>query len=227
MSTEEAIEEIWEMFRETDRRIEQRLKETDRRFAERDGRLEEMERILDRAERIVERTDRQMEETDRQIKETARQMRETDRKMQETMTQLGQLGNRLGEFVEYTVKPGVLRLFRERGMDVGQVYPNLYAESDGMAAEVDLLVKDKDICIVVEAKSRLSVEDVDEHTDRMSKFKRLFDEYADRRAFGALAAIVLPDDVARYAYRQGFFVITAKGEDLVILNDENFVPAEW
>jgi hypothetical protein len=158
MSTEEAIEEIWEMFRETDRRF----KETDRKFAE---------------------TERTLEETE--------------------------------------------RLVQERGIKVYEVYHDLSARRNGIAAQVDLLVKDEDLCVVVEAKSSLSSEDVDKHVERMNKFKSLFRGYDEARVLGAIAAIVLPDDVARYAYRRGFFVITQKGEDVVILNDEDFTPAEW
>ena len=86
------------------------------------------------------------------------------------------------------------------------------ARSDHLATQIDLLVVDGDICVVVEAKSKLSNDDVDEHTERMEMFKRLFPRYSDMRAMGAVAAMVLSHDVARYAYRQGFFVITSKLE---------------
>lgn len=185
MSTEETIEEIWEMFRETDRRF----KETDHKF---------------------EQTDRKFE-----------------RKLEETMQIIGQLGNRLGEFVEYAIKPALVRLFRERGIEVHEVHRDVYGERDDLATQVDLLVVDEDVCVVVEAKSKLGVEDVDGHIERMEKFKRIFPRYADTRALGAVAAMVLPDDVARYAYRKGFFVITSKGEDVEILNDADFEPVAW
>jgi hypothetical protein len=44
---------------------------------------------------------------------------------------------------------------------------------------------------------------------------------------GAVAAMVIPSDVARYAYRQGLFVIAQSGEDLAILNDDKFKPRAW
>ena len=174
MSNEEAIEEIWEMFRETDRRF-----------------------------------------------------KETDRKLEETTKAIGELGNRLGQFVEYSIKPALVRLFRQRGIEVHEVHRDVEGERNGVAAQVDLLVVDEDVCVVVEVKSKLTTEDVDNHVDRMGRFKRVFPRYDDARALGAVAAMVLPDDVAKYAYRRGFFVITSKGEDVVILNDEDFTPAEW
>ncbi|MDS4057722.1 MAG: hypothetical protein RKP73_04020 [Candidatus Contendobacter sp.] len=42
----------------------------------------------------------------------------------------------------------------------------------------------------------------------MGKFKRLMPRYADVRAMGAVAAMVVPREVARYAYRQGLYAAT-------------------
>ena len=210
-------DEVWEMFREvarrfeeSDRKLTQRFEETDRQFKE---------------------TDRQFKETDRQFKETdrklAQQSAETDHKIKAVTTAIGQLGNRLGEFVEGLVKPAVVRLFRERGIEVHEVHRDLSGQRDGVGTQVDLLVVDDGVCVVVEVKSRLSVDDVNEHTERMSKFKRVFPRYNDIQAHGAVAAMVIPDDVASYAYRQGFFVIGQKGETVEILNDDKFQPAVW
>ena len=44
---------------------------------------------------------------------------------------------------------------------------------------------------------------------------------------GAVAAMVVPQDVARYAYRQGLFVMAESGDGVVILNNSNFVPRSW
>jgi hypothetical protein len=96
-----------------------------------------------------------------------------------------------------------------------------------LAAQIDLLVLNGDSCVVVEIKSSLSVDDVNEHLEHMEKFKPLFPEYADKKAYGAVAAMVIPDDVAKYAYCKGFFVIAQKGDMAVILNDGKFRPAAW
>jgi hypothetical protein len=36
--------------------------------------------------------------------------------------------------------------------------------------------------------------------------------------------MVVPDDVARYGYRQGLFVLAQSGDSVVILNDDTFQP---
>lgn len=61
----------------------------------------------------------------------------------------------------------------------------------------------------------------------MSRFKRMMPRYADVRAMGAVAAMVVPQDVARYAYRQGLFVLAQSGETVAILNDGKFQPKAW
>jgi hypothetical protein len=44
---------------------------------------------------------------------------------------------------------------------------------------------------------------------------------------GAVAAMVVPEDVARYAYRQGLFVLAQSGDGVVILNDSKLQPQRW
>lgn len=184
---------------------------------------------------MLQEMGRRMEENDRVLtlhhKEVERMMAqqsaETNAKIKEVTTAIGQLGNRLGEFVEGLVKPAVVRLFQERGFEVHEVHRDLSGQRGGIGAQVDLLVVNDGVCVVVEVKSRLSVDDVNEHLERMAKFKKVFPRYADIQALGAVAAMVVPDDVASYAYRKGFFVICQTGDSVAILNDAKFRPTAW
>ena len=163
-------------------------------------------------------------ETDLQFKETARQFKETDRKMNEMF---GRWGNRLGDFVEEMVRPGAVRLFRERGIDVHEVHRDVSAKRGNDDIQIDLLVVNDGDVVAVECKSKLSVDDVNEHLEALDKFKRLLPTYANKRVMGAVAAMVLPDDVARYAYRRGLFVIAQAGNNLIVRNDDQFAPRAW
>jgi hypothetical protein len=51
--------------------------------------------------------------------------------------------------------------------------------------------------------------------------------FRDVKALGAVAAMVVPDKVVSYAYRQGLFVLVQSGENVVILNDVEFTPQVW
>jgi hypothetical protein len=163
----------------------------------------------------------------RSSEKTDRQMQETDRKLKEVTTAIGRLGNRLGQFVEEMVRPAAVRVFQARGIAVHQVFPRAYAERDGDAMEIDLLVVNSSDAVLIEVKSELKVDDVKEHVSRLERFKKLFPQYAGFRVMGAVAGMVVPEDAARFAYRQGLFVLAQSGETVAIRNDAAFQPGVW
>lgn len=172
---------------------------------------------------------RMFQEMGQQMKATDRQMKETDRKLQELSRQLGSHGNRLGEFVQEMVRPAVVRLFKSRDLPVHQVMPNIVAYDDNgrFIMEIDLLVINATTAIAVECKSKLTVEDVTEHLERLEGFKDCFPQYRDYTLLGAVAGIVLPDDVGRHAYRRGLYVLAQSGDGVELRNDVQFEPKEW
>jgi hypothetical protein len=199
MATTTTLDEVWALFRE----------------------VAKAQREVAKAQK---ETDRRFQETERFMKERSK---ENDRRMKQLSEQLGRLGNRLGEFVEEMVKPAVVRLFRERGIEVHEVYPDVEVERGGEGIQIDILVVNESEAVLVEVKSKLVQADVDAHMERLGKFKRLLPRYGDVRVMGAVAAMVVPKDVARYAYRQGLFVLAQSGESVVILNDGGFKPNTW
>jgi hypothetical protein len=166
----------------------------------------------------------QSQESDRRFRETERLIKEQNKRVDE---QLGKLGNRLGEFVEWQVRPAAVRLFQERGIDVTELSSDLSVQRGDEGLEIDLLVVNGSEAIAIEVKSKLTQADVDEHLERLDKFKRLLPRYQSLKILGAVAAMVTPKEVASYAYRQGLFVIAQSGDNLVILNDPKFKPKAW
>lgn len=97
-----------------------------------------------------------------------------------------------------------------------------------MATTADhLLVVNQTEAVVIEVKSKLTQADVDDHLERLSRFKQLMPRYRDVRALGAVAGMAVPEEVARYAYRRGLFVLAQSGDSVVILNDDQFQPQAW
>lgn len=193
--------------------------------------LAELAEAQKETERRSQETERRFQETERRFQETERRFQETDRLLkrqnQQLNEQIGKLGNRLGEFVEWQVRPAVVRLFQDRGIDVHEFHDGVSVQRGGDGIEIDLLVVNTTDAVLVEVKSKLSQADVDEHLERLGKFKQLMPRYADVRAMGAVAAMVVPNDVARYAYRQGLYVLAQSGDGVVILNDDKFQPQRW
>lgn len=192
-------DDIWAVLRE----LAQSQKETDRKFQE---------------------TDRKFQDTERVIKEMSR---ETEQKIKEVSASVGRLSNRLGDFIEDAVRPSAARLFQARGIDVHEVHQNIRSQRGGEGIELDLLVVNEGDIVAIECKSKLSCDDVNEHLERLSQLKRLLPAYASNRLIGAMAAMVIEDNAASYAYRKGLYVIGQSGDHLEIRNHSGFIPKIW
>ncbi len=133
----------------------------------------------------------------------------------------------LGEFVEHLVMPTVVRLFQAQGLEVHEVHSDVTAKRDGQGIQVDLLVVNDGVLIAIECKSKMTTAYVDQHVERMNKLKRMLPAYRHHQAFGAVAALVMPNDVAEYAEEQGFYVLVQSGETLTLRNAPAFQAKAW
>jgi hypothetical protein len=173
-------------------------------------------------DRKFQETDRKFQETDRKIQETARQMKETDKK-------IAALGNRLGELVEAMVEGGVPRLFQELGYDFTQCIRGLsFRDSSlGISGEIDLFLENGDCVLLVEVKTNLAVADVDDHIERLKKYRRCRDVKGDsRRILGAIGGGVVRDNVRDFALSKGMFVIIQSGDNVTVHKPER-EPKAW
>ncbi len=176
---------------------------------------------------MFQETKLMFQETDRKFQETDRKFQETARDIKAVTASVGRLSNRLGEFVEEAVRPAAVRLFQQCGIDVHEVQQNISVKRDGDGLEIDLLVVNDKDTIAIECKSHLSVDDVNEHLERLGKIKRLIPRYQEHRILGAVAGMVIPDNVATYAIRKGLYVITQNGGHLELSNQSSFEPKVW
>jgi hypothetical protein len=180
---------------------------------------------------MFQETARQFKETDLRFKETDRFLKESraemDKVLKNLSQQLGDLGNRLGEFVEHMVAPAVVKLFQQQGIDVHSCHREVEANRDGEAVEIDLLVINDGTIVAVECKSKLRIEHVDEHLERMEKIKRVLPLYKNHRLLGAVASMVMNDNVKAYAQKQGFYVLCQNGESIELSNLPPFTPRAW
>jgi len=189
--------------------------------------IEDIREILKELAQSQQELSQSQQELSQAQKELSQAQKETDKQINRVSQQIGELGNRLGEFVEWQVRPAVVRLFQERGIDVHEFHPGISVKRDNEGLEIDLLVVNDTDAILVEVKSKLTQRDVDEHLQRLAKFKRLMPRFRDVKALGAVAAMIVPDEVASYGCRQGLFVLVQSGENVIILNDAEFTPRVW
>lgn len=220
MPADITLDDIWKLFRETERHMREVSDRTDRKIAE-------VAEQLARTDAQLAATAAQLAKTDAHLARTDAQLAKTDALVARVTRAVDDLTGKWGKFVEGIVAPACETLFAERGIPVHRVYQRARSRLQSRTMEVDLLVVNARYVVLVEVKSTLKVEDVREHLDRPSEFKTLFPEYADRQVLGAVAGIVIEAGVDKFSYRQGLFVIAQSGDGVRLVNDGAFVPRAW
>jgi hypothetical protein len=214
VSQAESQAELTASQQETQRLLQEQIKENDLRF-------KETERLLKE----------QGLETDRRIREVSQEIQAVSLKVNKEIAQvnkqIGDLGGKWGRFVENMVAPACETLFLKKGIPVHQVAQRLKRHLAEKTLEIDVLVTNEVHVLVVEVKSTLGVTDVKEFVEDLSQFRLFFPEYAQKDLYGAVAGIEIEKGAAKFAYRQGLFVLAQSGETVTILNNDNFQPKCW
>jgi hypothetical protein len=166
---------------------------------------------------------------DREMKELREIQKETARQMQKTDSELGKLGKRMGEVVEYMVAPNLRKKFKEFGFNFSQSNQRkeVVDEDNKISFEIDVFLENYSKAMLVEVKTTPTTEDVKDHIKRLEKMRKFADLHGDKRAFlGAVAGMVITDNVKKYVLKQGFYVIEPSGEGFNI-TPPNGKPKEW
>ncbi|MGQ9864336.1 MAG: hypothetical protein ACUVRD_07660, partial [Bacteroidia bacterium] len=166
----------------------------------------------------LQQTDRQLQQTiqtlDRHIKETKKKLRYLD----------GLFTGQWGKLVESLVSGDMVRLLKERGIEVHQVYGRAEAFFAGKKLEIDILAANGEDVVAVEVKTTLWVKSVRRFVRKLKVLKQAFPLYQNKYLYGAIAFIRVEEKADLYAMRQGLFVIRATGKSASIINDKDFKP---
>lgn len=199
--TEQSIAEIWAMFQETDRRFKElteQFKETDRRL---DQQIKETDKRLDR--RFIEtdkRLDRRFKETDKQLKELGKQ--------------IGELGNKIGSFTEGMAFPSMQKILTEK-FKMEFVGPRVRIRKNGEAIELDVLAYANsgiDEVYVVEVKSHLREDHLQEMLKKLQRFPSFFPEHKNKALYGIIAAVDIPDEAKQRVLDAGIYLALIKDD---------------
>lgn len=214
---------------EREKRLEQEKQEREKREQERLQREQEREKRLEQEKQEYQQ--RLEQERIEREKEAAQLRKEADKIRKEADKRISELSGTWGKFVAEMIRPNIIDLFRERNIILKSLACNLVGIKDGEEYyEIDMLLAAEDVAVVVEIKSTLRVDDVNEHLERMQKITEIapyMSTLAGKTIYGAVAGIVIDGDADKYAYRKGFFVLKQKGEMVKIANDKKFKPAVW
>ena len=195
--------------------------------------INELRESQKETDRIVKETAESQKETDRMMKEYREDLKETERILKEKNTEfyekLGHLTNLFGDVTEAMVAPKICDKFNEFGFNFLRANPNprFNDRVNKLSFEVDIMLENSDKALLIEAKTKLTEERVNKHIIRLEKMRKYADLHGDKRIFlGAVAGIVLIDEVKDYALSKGFYFIEYAGETFYITPPSG-QPKEW
>jgi len=173
-----------------------------------------------------DRTDAQIMELRESQKQTDAQLQKTIKKLDRTGQQLGDLGLVQGEVAEELFYRNVEGLFKPMDLRFKRIRRNVKVKGRG---EYDIVADDKGRVLVIEVKNKLDRRMVDEFmTDKLPRFKTLLPEYRDSKILAGIGALVVKDDVGKYAEKAGLFVLTQTSDGgAALLNRKGFKPKEF
>ena len=199
-----------------------------------------METRIDRIEKAIEgmllgitelresqkKTDVQILELKESQKKTDEQLRKTIKKMDEVSRQLGDLGLVQGEVAEDLFYLNVDSIFKPRDLRFQRIRRNVKIKGFG---EYDIVAEDGSKVLVIEVKNKLEKRLVDAFIiKKLPRFKQLLPQYRDRKVLAGIGALVVKDDVGRYAEKMGLYVLTQTDDGgAAIFNRKSFKPKEF
>jgi hypothetical protein len=216
--------EVSRQFKETWERIDREREETWKRLDR--EREETRERIEREREETRERIEREWEETWKRID---LEQGETRRIVKRLSKNIGGVNNSLGKWVEKTVSAKLWEKFNAAGYVFTKGGPCELIENDKILAQVDVFLENGDYAMPVEVKTSLTVEDIDEHLERIKKIRGYMDKRNDKRKLvGAVAGAIVAENVREYAFKKGLYVLVPSGKSVALAErPEGFKVREW
>ena len=172
-----------------------------------------------------QKTERQWRES---REETERQWRETGQFLKEVGKQLGGLGEKFGSFTEGLALPSMTRILRQDfGMDV--VSPRVSARSNGHSMEIDVLAysNTSDDVFVVEVKSHLREEALDQMRRILRDFRSFFPAHRDKKIYGILATVDAPEEIRSRVLREGIYLARVHDGQFEVQVPDSFQPRAY
>ncbi len=174
---------------------------------------------------MFQASDKKWQETERlmkeQSRETEKRFRETDKKIKKAFDLFT---SQWGRLVESLVEGDLPRVMQERGIMVKRTLERAKSD-DEKGYEFDIIAVNGDVCVVVEVKTTLRPDDVNDFLYKLKHFREWMPEYAGKeRVLGAVAYIRVDSNSDKMAERSGLFTIRATGKSARIVNPEGFEP---
>ena len=181
----------------------------------------EAEQYRREAEQRRKEAEQRQKEAEERRKELELQMKETDRRLKKAE---GLFTTQWGKLMETLVEGDLLKLLKQKNIRVDDTTMNMKGCYKDENWEIDMLASNGEEIVLVEVKTTLNLQNVKDFIDKLKKFTTWKPIYKEKKMYGAVAFLKADQGSARYAEKQGLFVIRATGSSSSIINKKDFKP---
>ena len=159
--------------------------------------------------------------------EAALARKEIDRVIKELSKQIGGIANKFGSFTEGLALPSMTKILSEQfGMTT--INPSVRVrDKNGNEQEIDVLAYangDLNTAFIVEVKSHLREEGIEQLIKQCRDFPVLFPELADKKLYGILAAVDANQQLQQKVIAQGLYFAKIHDEQFSLCVPKDFTP---
>ena len=159
--------------------------------------------------------------------ELAVSRKETDKIIKELSKQIGGIANKFGSFTEGLALPSMTKILSEKfGMTT--INPSVRVrDKNGNEQEIDVLAYangEINTAIIVEVKSHLREEGIEQLLKQCRDFRVLFPELADKKLYGILAAVDANQQLQQKVLAQGLYFAKIHDEQFSLCVPKDFKP---
>ncbi len=204
---------------ETDRLFKELAQEGDRRQQEADRRQQKAERRHEETKALLEglaqRADRRQTNIDRLLKSLA--------------DNIGGLSNKFGSFTEALAFPSMDKLLSEK-FKMDFIAPDARKRREGRSCQIDVLAYSntkRNTVFVVEIKSRLRPEDIDQVLNILRDFSFFFPEHTGKELYAMVAVVEADDTLRKKLLKQGIYLAQISDEVFQLAVPEDFEPRSF
>jgi hypothetical protein len=166
------------------------------------------------------------QETDNKFKEAEKRQKETDKQIKELGKQIGGLGNKFGSFTEGLFMPSLVKILIKK-FQCSSYFSNYTYKDNGNFLEIDLFAEAEDRCYIVEIKSHLKDDAIEQLKKSISNFRLFNNKYRDKKIYGIITAVHYREEERLNVLENGFYFIATKDSIAKLKVPHNFKPIEW
>lgn len=133
---------------------------------------------------------------------------QTSRTVAQVTKQIGEMNNKFGSFTEGMAMPSMTKILQTK-FHAENVAERVKSRKGGRSMEIDVLAwsnGNRNEVYVVEVKSRANDEALDQLKQILADFPKFYPEHRTKQLYGILAAVEIPEDIAKKALKAGIYV---------------------